>query len=396
MAKIMMCFMFILGSIFLIGCQSEQIAEIVLIEEIADVPHQIIEIAKQSDPIDEMIKTMTLEEKIGQLFIVDIQTDHKGNAILSVNEEVKQKIIKYKVGGIILFKGNINTKEQVKTLIHDMQAVSEIPLFIAVDEEGGMVSRIGSNPAFVKQPFKAAFDIGKTEDVELAYNEAKRMGKILQELGFNLNFAPVADIYNHEANTVIGTRSFGKTKERVTPMVIHYAKGLLSQNIQPVLKHFPGHGNTKEDSHDGLAYVHNTKEALEKEELVPFIEATKHSIDIIMMGHLVVEAIDAKYPASLSKKWFEYMDTLFNTSQVIFVTDAMNMGAIEKNYGLEEAIERSFLAGNDILLMPRDIQKGIDTIRNAYKNGNITQERLDQSVKKILSKKVERNLLVIE
>ncbi|WP_070000497.1 glycoside hydrolase family 3 protein [Cellulosilyticum sp. I15G10I2] len=407
MAKIMICFMVILGGIFLTGCQTAQISEdhqglnpiqeeASILEVAADSPHETIVDTEPMDPIDDMIRKMTLEEKIGQLFIIDIQNDQTGNAILSVNEEVKDKIIKYKIGGVILFKGNISTKEQVLTLIDDMQALSEIPLFIGVDEEGGMVSRIGSNPAFVEEPFKAAFDIGKTEDVEAAYNEAMRMGAVLKELGFNLNFAPVADIYNNDANTVIGTRSFGKTKEQVTPMVISFAEGLLAKNIQPVLKHFPGHGNTQEDSHDGLAYVHKTKEALEEEELVPFIEAIKQSVDSVMLGHLIVEAIDAKYPATLSKKWFAYMDTLFNTSEVLFVTDAMNMGAIEKNYGPEEAVEMSFLAGNDILLMPRDIKRAVDTIRNAYENGRITEERLDQSVKKILSKKVERNIVGIE
>ena len=119
----------------------------------------------------------------------------------------------------------------------------------------GSVSRVGNNPVINKIPFKSAFSIGQTGDETVAYDEAKRMGKLLKELGFNMDFAPIADIYNEPSNTVIGKRSFGKTAQEVTPMVIAFAKGLVDEGVQPVVKHFPGHGNTLEDSHEGLAYV---------------------------------------------------------------------------------------------------------------------------------------------
>ncbi len=407
MYKIAIYLVMIVIGIFSTGCSRTQITlsdltpktiagDLSISEQTTDLFIEEIEQIEEIDPIEEMIKGMTLDEKIGQLFIIDVQNDTSGNAILAVNEEVKEKIIKYKVGGIILFKGNISTKEQIISFISSMQDLSDIPLFIGVDEEGGKVSRIGQNKDLVEKPFRAAFDIGETGDSKAAYNEAKRMGEVLKKLGFNLNFAPVADIYNNETNTVIGTRSFGKTKEQVIPMVISYAQGLLSEGIQPVLKHFPGHGNTQEDSHEGLAYVNKTQAELEKEELVPFIEAVNESIDMIMTGHLIVKDIDEEYPVTLSRKWFDYMHTLFNTTEILFITDAMNMGAIIKNYGTEDAIVRSFLAGNDILLMPKDVTVGIEAIRDAYAKGVITGERLDHSVRKILSKKVERNILVLE
>jgi beta-N-acetylhexosaminidase len=179
-------------------------------------------------------------------------------------------------------------------------------------------------------------------------------------------------------------------------MVISFAKGLLSENVQPVLKHFPGHGNTEQDSHEGLAYVNKTKDELEKQELVPFIEAMNDGIDVLMRGHLVVKAVDEDEPATLSKKWLEYMESLFDTKDILMITDAMNMGAIAENYSIEEATVKSFLAGNDIILMPKDIAEASEALLKAYEKGLITDERLNESVKKILSKKVELNILVIE
>ena len=351
---------------------------------------------EEPDPIDKLLKKMTPSEKIGQLFMVDVQQDKEGKAITAVNAEVKEKIKKYKVGGVILFKGNIQTKEQTKRLIKEMQAQASIPLFVGVDEEGGMVSRVGANSKINKVPFKSAFTIGQTGNVRIAYDEAKRMGKLLKELGFNMDFAPVADIYNNPANTVIGKRSFGQTKEEVTPMVISFAKGLLSENVQPVLKHFPGHGNTKEDSHAGLAYMDKTKAQIEQEELIPFLKAADEGIDAVMRGHLIVKAIDSKYPATLSKKWHDYMKTLMDTQKILMITDAMNMGAIAEYYTSEEAAVMSFMAGNDIILMPKDLNSAHEGILKAYKKGIISEERLNISVRKILSKKLEQNILVLE
>ncbi len=413
MYKLMIGLTVICGSLLLNGCAKEaihsadqlgqskeassskdEISDTKLVDKgefIEDVPlHEVI------DPIEERVKQMSLDEKIGQLFIIDIQTDESGNPVTSVNDYIKEKIINYKVGGVVLFKANIQTKQQTKALIKDLQTLSGIPLFISVDEEGGIVSRIGQNPNLVEKPFMEAFEIGKTGDTTLAYSEGKRIGAVLSELGFNLNFAPVADIYNNESNKVIGRRSFGTKKEQVSPMVISYSEGLLSEDVQPVLKHFPGHGNTEEDSHLGLAYVNKTSKELEKEELVPFLEALQKEIDVMMMGHLIVKDIDDTYPATLSARWFDYMKTLFDTNKVLFITDAMNMGAISKNYEQGEAVVMSVLAGNDLILMPKDIEEASKALGDAYEQGILSDERLNESVRKILSKKVERKILVIE
>ena len=219
---------------------------------------------------------MSLEEKVGQLFMVAVRKDEKGQPVLCFNEEMRSYVTDYHVGGMILFGENIQDCKQVKTLIDQLQGATKLPLFIGVDEEGGLVSRVGKVSAINKEPFKEAYAIGKTGDTSIAYKEAQRMGQLLYELGFNMDFAPVADIYNEKRNTVIGTRSFGTSSKVVTPMVMAFAKGLEEKNIIPVLKHFPGHGNTIEDSHTGMAFINKSLEELEKEELIPFFKALEN------------------------------------------------------------------------------------------------------------------------
>lgn len=348
------------------------------------------------DKVDAYVENMTLEEKIGQLFMVAFRQDEEGVAITGVNEKIQADLISYPVGGVILFKENIENKQQVTTFIQQLQDLSEIPLWIGVDEEGGMVSRVGSNSQIVEVPFKSAGDIGKIEDVQAAYKEAIRMGEVLAGLGFNMNFAPVADIYNNPSNTVIGTRSFGETAEEVTDRVIYFAKGLREMGVMPVIKHFPGHGNTLQDSHNELAYVEKTLEELEKEELVPFKVALEQGVEAMMIGHLVVKEVDGEKPASLSKKWGDYIKEHFNAEQVLLITDALNMGAITNGLTTTEIVRQSFLAGYDILLMPDNIEEAFKSLIEAYQTREITDERLDESVKKIIIKKITHNLLSVE
>lgn len=345
--------------------------------------------------LDTYLNQMTIEEKIGQLFMIAIRKDENGIPITTMSKKIREIISNYHVGGIILFNENIETKEQTQTLIKNLQDTAHIPLFIGVDEEGGIVSRVGKKKAINKVPFKEAYAIGQTGDTSLAYKEARRMGAMLNELGFNMDFAPVADIYNEPSNQVIGKRSFGKTSTEVVPMVLAFSKGLLEENIQPVVKHFPGHGNTIEDSHQGIAYVHKDLVALEEEELLPFRKAIEEGVGAIMKGHLLVPAVDETTIVSLSDKWNSYMESQFDLSDTLVMTDAMDMGAVIKNYGSGEAACLSLMAGNDILLMPYDLEKAYEGILKAYEEGRISKERIETSVRKILSKKVAQKILVL-
>ena len=291
---------------------------------------------EEKDLIEAYMEGMTLEEKVGQLFMIALRQDAQGNPITILSDEEKQCIKDYHIGGVILFSENIQDKKQVKRLISSMQQASKCPLFIGVDEEGGIVSRVGKNKKINEVPFKEAYALGKSGDTVAAYEEARRMGKLLYSLGFNMDFAPVADIYNEPKNTVIGRRSFGKDSETVTPMVIAFAKGLKDEGILPVVKHFPGHGNTMEDSHSGLAYVNKELLALEQEELIPFFAAVNEGVGGLMKGHLLVSAVDEKYPASLSVRWQEYLRGKVDTSNSLLITDALNMGAITTHYSSGE------------------------------------------------------------
>lgn len=376
------------GSLWLIGEGSVERDQNEISNKNMESIQEEISIEKETikeDPIEIYMEGMSLEEKIGQLFIAALNGE-MGNEIL-----LKQ----YQVGGIVLFKKDIQGKQQLQELIDSLQKASKIPLWIAIDEEGGRVSRIGHISEITKEPFKAAYEIGQTEDTHKAYEEAKKMGKILYDLGINMDFAPVADIYNNESNTVIGNRSFGHTKEEVTPMVIAFAKGLKEEGIFPVIKHFPGHGNTYQDSHEQIAYIDKTLQDLEEEELVPFFDATRNGVEGMMVGHLVVSEVD-QLPATLSPKWGSYIKEHFDTEELLLITDAMNMGAVvQTKEGGNVAVE-SFLSGMDMILMPDDLGAAKEAMKKAYEEGKITKDRLDESVRKILLKKVEQNLLVLE
>ena len=350
---------------------------------------------EHQDVIEAYIEEMTLEEKVGQLFMIALRQDANGQAVTILSDEEKQCIKAYHIGGVILFSENIEEKEQLKQLISDMQEASKCPLFIGVDEEGGQVSRIGKNKKINEVPFKEAYVLGSAKDTSAAYEEARRMGKLLHSVGINMDFAPVADIFNEPKNTVIGRRSFGKNSEVVTPMVLAFAKGLREEKIMPVVKHFPGHGNTREDSHSGLAYVNKKLPELEQEELVPFFAAINDGMDGLMKGHLLVSAVDDKHPASLSVKWQDYLRSKADTSNTLLITDALNMGAITAHYTSGEMAVLAVQAGNDILLMPENLPEAYEGLLLAVKEGKIAEERIDCSVKKILSKKIAQNLNVL-
>lgn len=387
----------IIGSIYLVGCSGVKMEAPVTPEISIHVKQEKAEEnmsqplpEEMKDPIGDYMEKMTLEEKVGQLFMIAIRKDKEGLPITTMCEEISMLIDAIPVGGVILFSENIVTTQQVMELIGGLQDATTIPLWVGVDEEGGSVSRVTNNPELCQSPFNNALDLGG--DTERAYSEAVRMGKILNELGFNMNFAPVADIYNNPENRVIGKRSFGKSAEAVVPMVSAFAKGLATEGIVPVVKHFPGHGNTIEDSHNGLAYVNKTLEMLEQEEIIPFKHAVgEDNVSVMMIGHLVVPEVDPEYPATLSKIWGEYIETHF-PEDLLTITDAMEMGAITSYYGSAESAIKVITSGYDMILMPANIQEAYEGVVEACRNGEISEERLDRSVRKILSKKAEHNM----
>ena len=341
----------------------------------------------KKDEFETKVDKMSLDEKIGQLIIAGFDGT-------TADDEVKSLISEVKVGGVILFSRNVENASQVVKLnndIKEMNKENKYPIFISVDEEGGLVSRMPSE--FNDIP--TSMDIAKFNDKKLSYNIGKVIGEEISSLGFNMDFAPVLDINSNPDNPVIGNRSFGDNEAIVSKLGIATMKGLKDSNIIATVKHFPGHGDTSVDSHVGLPVVENDLERLKSFELVPFQKAIDEGVDMVMVSHIMLPKIDENDPATLSKTIVtDILRKDMNYNGVV-VTDDMTMGAIINNYDIGEAAVKSINAGVDIVMVCHqyeNVTKVIDAIKEAVNNGSITEERIDKSVERILKLKDKYNI----
>lgn len=265
--------------------------------------------------------------------------------------------------------------------------INGLPVFLCVDEEGGRVARIGNSDGFNVPQVQAMGNIASKEE---AYEAGNTIGKYLDELGFNFDFAPDADVITNEKNTVIGDRSFGSDASIVSSYANAYSDGLHNNDVLSTFKHFPGHGATEGDTHEGFAYTNKTYEELLKEELVPFANANEAGVDAVMISHISVPSIlGDNTPCSLSYKMVTEVlrqDLGYNG---LIVTDAMGMGAIIKNYTCEASTVLAVKAGVDIILMPEDFEVAVGSLIEAVGNGEITEERIDESVRRIVAVKLQ-------
>lgn len=334
--------------------------------------------------VKEELESMSLEEKIGQMLIVSFDN-------LETDEELLDRFKEVKPGGFILFSDNFESYSQAKKLIDDINSTSDIPMFVSIDQEGGRVQRLKELDDQTVSVIPAMYELGLTNDINLAYEVGRVMGEELRVFNINMDFAPVLDIYSNSENTVIGDRSFGNNPDLVTNMALSFSKGLESTDIIPVYKHFPGHGDTYEDSHQELAIIDKTKEELYELELIPFIEAINSGANVIMVGHLALPNITGNYiPASLSK---EIINDLLREElgfKGIVVTDALNMKALTNEYSKEEIYILAIKAGVNILLMPDFDKTTIDIISKAVLTGVISEELINESVEKILTLKYDK------
>ncbi|HZX21449.1 MAG TPA: beta-N-acetylhexosaminidase [Clostridia bacterium] len=342
------------------------------------------------EPLDRLkiqIENMTLEEKVGQMLLVGMEG-------YEIDGNITELIQSHHVGGIILYGKNVKNSEQLLSLINSLKNINssnKIPLFISVDEEGGSVSR---NPREIKK-LPTARSIGKTKDVSLAFKAGKLLGKTVRAFGYNMNFAPVLDIDSNPLNPVIGNRAFGQTAEIVSSMGVATLKGIREEGVIPVVKHFPGHGDTTVDSHVGLPVINHDLEKIMNFEIVPFKHAIGNGADAVMVAHILLSQIDQEYPASMSN--IIITDILRNklNFQGVVVTDDMTMGAIEKNYNMGDAAIQSVKAGADILLIGHEYEKALtvlSAIKDEISKGNISIDRIDESVYRILKLKGKYNL----
>jgi len=346
--------------------------------------------AELSQQASGILESMTLEEKICQMFIVTPEALTGYGKVTAAGDATKTALQASPVGGLIYFEQNIVTPDQTKEMLGNIQnyagEISGLPLFLCVDEEGGKVTRIGKNEAFGVETFE---DMSTITDKESAYHVGDVIGAYLSEYGFNVDFAPDADVLTNSGNTVIGTRSFGSDPNQVAELAGEVSRGLKQHNVMSTFKHFPGHGATEADSHEGAASTDKTYEQLMQSELVPFEKAKEYGVDFIMTGHISLPAvIEDDKPASLSPKLVTDILRTDLGYDGLIVTDALNMGAITDAYSPGDASVLAIKAGNDLLLMPSDFKSALERVKNAVEAGELTEERINESVTRIIKAKL--------
>lgn len=342
---------------------------------------------QQSDNIKEQINSMSLDEKIGQLVIVGLDG-------YEADEHARQMIEEYRVGGFILFTSNIQNSNQMLELLNSLKNINranKVPLFLSVDEEGGRVSRLPDE--FLKTPSNQI--IGKLNNSSVSHQVGSIIGEELKSFGMNMDFAPVLDINSNPKNPIIGDRAFGTGPNLVSKLGVQTMKGLQSQNIIPVVKHFPGHGDTSTDSHVGLPKVDNDLKRLRNFELKPFARAIENGAEAVMVAHILLPEIDPDNPASFSKTIINDVLRLEMNYDGVVITDDFTMGAIVKNYNIGQAAVKSILAGGDIVLVCHDFEKQkavISALKDAAQSGQLPMDRIDRSVIRILRLKQEHKI----
>ncbi|MBQ2937682.1 MAG: beta-N-acetylhexosaminidase [Clostridia bacterium] len=333
------------------------------------------------------IEDLTLEEKIGQMFMIGMDTNY-------ITERIRTMINKYKIGGIILYRKNFNTYQDMLKLINDLKCLNKknkLPLFIAVDQEGGRVNRM---PSEIKN-LPAAHKLASIGNTDIIKNSAKITGELLKKSGFNLNFAPVLDIKRFNLSHAIGDRCYGENKEDVSKYGISVMKELQNQGIISVIKHFPGHGSTKQDSHILLPVINSSIEYLENEDMYPFQQAINNGADAILVGHLLIKKTTGIYPASLSRKFItKYLRKKFRFKGLV-ITDDLKMKAIKLIYGPNLAVEKAIQAGNDIIIFRFSHAEEIrifERTLNLIRKGKIRESRINKSVQRIIKMKEKYNI----
>ena len=346
---------------------------------------------------EQILDDMTLEERVFQMFIVTQEQLTGVSPVTQSGETSKLAIEKYPVGGIVYFAANLVSREQCTTMIQNIQSYSKIGLFIAVDEEGGKVARLGNQSEMGTTAFPPMGSIGNSEDTSKAYEVGYVIGKEISELGFNLDFAPVADVYSNIENTVIGDRAFSNDPQIAAEMVSACVLGFRDSGMLCTLKHFPGHGDTTTDSHYGAATITKSLEELYECELIPFQAGIDAGAPFVMVGHLTaLQITEEDVPVTLSHDLVTGLLREQMGFQDIIITDSMSMQAITDYYSAGDAAVKAVQAGVDMILMPQNLQESVNGILSAVENGVITEERINESVLRILQVKISQGIIEIE
>ena len=337
---------------------------------------------KQEVWVDSIYNTLSIDQKIGQLFTIWVATKQGDDKM----KEVSSIIEKNHLGGLIFSLGNI--KDQAK-YTNIFQSISKVPLLIGMDAEWGIGMRLDDAFSF---PYNMT--LGALNDDSLIYNVGKRIGVHAKRIGVHINFAPVTDINTNPNNPIIGSRSFGEDKINVTKKSLSYLKGMQSVGIMGSAKHFPGHGDTSTDSHKTLPVINFSAKRINDVELFPYKELIKNNLSTVMVAHMEVPSLEKepKMPSTLSKNIISKLLKKKLKFEGLVITDAMDMkGVVDFNKN-QSADVGALLAGNDVLLMPDDLDESTKSIKKAINDGIITEKRLKYSVKKILMAKYKAGL----
>lgn len=337
----------------------------------------------------EIFSEMSLSDKIYQMMFVRPEAITGVTTATVASDATRAALQKYPVGGIVYSKSNMLSKEQLASMISHTKSYAKVPLFIATDEEGGKVNRLMDSVGTTKVDSPYSY---KDNGINTASCNAKIIANDMNNLGFNLNFAPVADVWSNPNNAVIAQRAYSNNFRDAGNLVDAAVRGFHEGGVCTTLKHFPGHGDTYEDTHTSTAYVSKSRDQLENEELQVFRKGIEAGTDLIMIGHIITD-IDNTAPASLSEKVVtELLRNEMNFTGLI-ITDSLEMNAVSEHYTGGEAAVRAIKAGNDLLLEPKDLNEAVMAVMNAVSQGEITEQQINEHVLRILEVKERAGIL---
>ena len=363
--------------------------------EQAQEPEEPAELTADQKRAQEILNGMTLDQKIYQMMFVRPETLTNVGKVVRAGDATRKAIEEKPVGGIIYFSQNFQGTSQTTTMLSNTQeyaraAGANIPLFMGVDEEGGTVARVADVLGTTK--FDDMADYGERADAQEAYDIGKTLATDISGFGFNVDFAPVADVLSNENNTEIGARSFGSDPSVVSIMVENEVMGLQESGVMAALKHFPGHSSTETNSHEGTSTTDRTLDELKECDLKPFEAGIDQEAAFVLVSHMTATELDS-VPCSLSSKVITDLLRGEMGYDGIVITDGMDMGAITDNYSNGDAAVKAVQAGVDMLLCPPSIDDACEALSQAVADGEITEERIDESIMRILTAKLEYGLM---
>ncbi|MCM3766277.1 beta-N-acetylhexosaminidase [Neobacillus niacini] len=362
-----------------------KVDHISLFTQIEKEPNQQAQAEKPNQQVNQsiskVISKMSLEDKLGQMILAGVSGT-------TMDANAKQLISQIHVGGIIFYKNNFETPAQAVQFANQLKSgnSSSLPLLLGVDQEGGRVTRLPGGLV----NFPPNKQIGQVNNPDFSFKVGTLLGQELKEFGLNLDFAPDLDINSNPNNPVIGDRSFGNNAEIVSKLGVQTMKGIQSQNVITTIKHFPGHGDTSVDSHLDLPIVNKSLKELKELELIPFERAINQGADVVMVAHILLPQLDKTNPGTMSKAIMTDLLRKQLGFTGVIITDDMTMGAIAEHFDIGKASVESVKAGSDIILVGHDynnVVKIISSLKTAVQNGEISEQRLNESIERIIQLK---------